>query len=228
LRYLSTSDEYLGTDLDYFYTKLNNLNNLSTVMLQDIFEVLNLDVSYDFSLEGYLLLSDRKLISMFHQMNNIKNSNDVVLLRKTKLISEVFLKAKVIGVIDRDSEEQENKLIFEFDKSLITHEELINQIIQIDYKQIKEWLETDSQDLIIEGNEQHFLKKAFAYYKTFDFYEAYKLLKRISDYSFRNKNYHIYFISEVNRKIVGKLITGVWFGIQNEEQRKSIADEIRY
>ncbi|WP_186438233.1 SIR2 family protein [Cohnella terricola] len=227
LRYLSTSDNYLGTVLDYYHTKLSNLNKLNSVRLQDIFEVLKVNISYDFSLDGYIYLSDPQVISMFHQMNESKKSNDVLSQIKARLISEVFLKAKVVGVKERNIESQKEKLIFEFNNSLIKSEELINHIIQIDYKKIKEWLDSDAQELIIEGNEQHFLKKAFAYYKTDEFYEAYKLLKRISDYSFRSKNYHIYFISEVNRNTVGKLITrSIWYKIQSEEQRKSIEDEI--
>lgn len=230
LRYLSISDEYSDSSIDHYVTKLDNLNKLNRIRLQDVIDALKIRASYDVDADRYITVYDDKFQTLISQLKSSKNKDDKILKEKVQIIEEIFLKANILGFKEREKNIETHKynVLYEFDKSLFRGIDLIDEIIQIDYKKIKDWLDTDSQDVIFEGNEQHFLKKAYAYFKVKEYYEAYKILKRVSDSSFQNKNYHIYFISEVNRETIGKLIANNYWSFKyvNEDQKKTLEKEI--
>jgi hypothetical protein len=230
LRYLSISDEYSDFSIDYFVAKVNNLNKLNRIRLQDVLDVIKIRASYDIDADRYITVYDDKFQTLISLLKSSKIKDEKILNEKVRIIEEVFLKANVLGFKERvkNIESHKYNVLYEFDKSLFRSIDLIDEIIRIDYRKIKNWLDTDSQDVIFDGNEQHFLKKAYAYFKVKEYYEAYKILKRVSDSSFRNKNYHIYFISEVNRKTIGRLMAdNFWFfKYVNEDQKKTLDDEV--
>ncbi|MEV9639802.1 SIR2 family protein [Mammaliicoccus sciuri] len=232
LNYLKKPNEYKELDLEYFYSKLKILDQLNRVRFKDIKKALDIEFSYRFE-RHFLILHDDLLKPFITDLISIEENqeeNEINKNHKYKIVCDIFRKARIKGfkIQGKDNDD----FLYQFKQTnsnnLKKEDKFIKLILDFDYIGLKEWSEQISDGVVIEGNEILFLQKAFALYKTQNFYEAYKLLKRISDSTFINKNYILYFISEFNRENIGKLISTNYFFIHiNENIRSEIRNEIK-
>ncbi|MFJ7407161.1 MULTISPECIES: SIR2 family protein [unclassified Lysinibacillus] len=231
LNYLKKPNEYKELDLEYFYSKLKEFDQLNRVRFKDIKRALDIEFSYRIE-RHFLILHDDLLKPFITDLISIEENqeeNEINKNHKYNIVCDIFRKAKIEGFKIQGKENDDFLYEFKQSKSINfkNDDQFIKLILEFDYIGLKEWTEEISDGVVIEGNEILFLQKAFALYKTQNFYEAYKLLKRISDSTFFNKNYMLYFISEFNRENIGKLISTNIFIYINETLRNEIRNEVK-
>ncbi|MED4452506.1 SIR2 family protein [Metabacillus fastidiosus] len=229
LNYLKKSDEYKELNLEYFYQKLLGLNQLNKIRFIDIIRTLDIEINYSIDAD-YITIYDDTLQPLIEDLNNVTKKEEKFNNTKFLVVSEIFQKANIVGF--RKREENTFRILYEFEAissyKIKRENNLMDLLMKFDYIGIKEWVGKETYEVVIDGNENDFLKKSYAFYKTQQFYEAYKLLKRISDSAFRSKNYLLYFISEFNRKNVGRIIIRSFLQIDLDEKiRNEIRNEIK-
>ena len=134
-----------------------------------------------------------------------------------KSILSIFEKSNIRGI------SIEGKVIFELKNEKYYLTNLENSIIEND-----SFLNPLNVDNFTESNEEDYflmLKKASRYVENECFLEAFKYYKIISSKSFQDKEYLIYYISEFNRKHVGKYALHHINSNQREELKSEI-DEL--
>lgn len=220
LTYLLEDEDII--DLDYYYKKLYKLNNLNNIRIKDIQKSLDILEVSNVERDNIKIYNNKKLNFLIKKLNdwkenNIKNKEEAI---KLSTIDEVFNKANVNKIIYEDK--NEDQLFYELDKEKnIT--EITDIVSSFNFTKVNKiadkYMELDE----IEGNEFDFLGKAYLFYKLNDYFQAYKILKKVSKSAFKNKKYIIYFISEFNRKNLGKLY--LFFKV-SKETREKIKNEI--
>src|SRR5699024_9598969 len=198
ITYFNTFDTTRGlNDIEVIYEKISCFNELQFIMQEQIVKSLNLNtVGYD--LFGNRTLSiignDNALMNVF---SNSAQNKDHWLFQK---IIRIFRKANIHGV------SKGNEIIYSFDGESSYLNELISTIIERDSLITDTNVNSFTSPI---GDDDYFsmLKQANVYFECGNFLEAYKYYKNISLQSFQDKEYLIYYLSEFNRKHVGKYLT---------------------
>lgn len=215
IKYFNTFDKSNNLqELEFVYDKLKGFEKLNFIMPEQIIKSLNLkSIGYDLFGDKTIscLQNENILTNIFSNSNQLQNDD---LFKK---ICMIFNKANIIGVSkDKQtiySEKSENKYL----------NDIMNEIIAADSLMTTE-ITKNPNSLILDGNYFLMLKQAFAYYESENFLEAYKYYKSISLKSFSDKEYLIYYISEFNRKHVGRLATNGFFNKVDEEIKLEIEE----
>ncbi|EJQ32380.1 hypothetical protein IEC_05392 [Bacillus toyonensis] len=215
IKYFNTFDKSNNLqELEFVYDKLKGFEKLNFIMPEQIIKSLNLkSIGYDlFGDKTISCLQDENILTNIFSNSNQLQNDDLF-----KKICMIFNKANIIGVSkDKQtiySEKSENKYL----------NDIMNEIIAADSLMTTE-ITKNPNSLILDGNYFLMLKQAFAYYESENFLEAYKYYKSISLKSFSDKEYLIYYISEFNRKHVGRLATNGFFNKVDEEIKLEIEE----
>ena len=191
---------YDSTDDIYnIYKKLETFKKLNFIMADDVLNALVIEKGiYDYSGDRKIMIfnDNHPIIKVFSEENILSSKNG-----KIHEIVNIFRKANISGletngnfniewgVHDRKriSKTIENLLEFKKTESLS-----LMQLITNDLATIEDYY------FILEG--------AFNLYKEEKYFDAFSLYKHISIKTFENKQFLIHFISEFNRKHVGKML----------------------
>lgn len=197
LKYFNTYDVLKNIkEIDNIYSKLSYFEKLNFIMPSQIIKSLELEsVGYD--------LYGNKTLDVL-EANNIltkvfSNAEEKDLKGNWEKTVRILNKANIKGV-SRGQEiiwknESNNTYLHSITKEIIDRDSLLTKRF-VDY----------SADHIKDGDYFYMLKQAYAYYEEEKFLEAYKYYKNISLKSFYDKEFLIYFLSEFNRKHVGRLL----------------------
>ncbi|PFS49695.1 SIR2 family protein [Bacillus cereus] len=215
IKYFNTFDKYKNLkELEFVYGKLKGFEKLNFIMPEQIIKSLNLkSIGYDlFGDKTISCLEDENILTNIFSNSDQLQNDDLF-----KKICMILNKANIIGVSkDKQAiyrEKGENKYL----------NDIMNEIIAADSLMTTE-ITKNPNSLILDGNYFLMLKQAFAYYESENFLEAYKYYKSISLKSFSDKEYLIYYISEFNRKHVGRLATNGFFNEVDEEIKLEIEE----
>src|SRR5699024_9933043 len=133
--------------------------------------------------------------------SNVEQNKDHWLFEK---IIKIFIKANIHGI------SKGNEIIYSFDTKNSYLNDIINSTIERDSLIVD--IDKNSFTNTIEENDYFsMLKQANVYFEYNYFIEAYKYYKTISLKSYQDKEYLIYYLSEFNRKHVGKYLTNLHF-----------------
>lgn len=226
LNYLLKEDK-VEQGLDQIVEKLEYLNNMNSIRHQDIFSNLNIGMNYSYKNYEIIAYSE-DIKNFFNKLNAIKekvqkgtDEDDKI---KLQVINDIFTKAGIYKISGtKNISKNENNIIIEFKSSNLQLNPLHQMIFECNYNGVYKFIRERNLDEFYK-NENDLLEKAYAFYKIKNYYEAYILLKQISNNCFRSKKYVMYFISEFNRFHVGRIIT-FSFGI-DEVKRNKIKNEI--
>ncbi|MDU0813614.1 SIR2 family protein [Bacillus siamensis] len=206
LSYFNSFDKMTKmSDLEIIYKKISCFEKLNFIMPEQIVNNLGLKSV------GYDLFGDRTLTilngenSLSRVFSNLDAYKDNWMFEK---IIMVFKKANIQGV------SREKQIIFSIDNQDNYLDKLRAKIIDKD--SLIDPIDINSFTSLIEG-EDYFLmlKQAFAYCECNKFYDAYKYYKTISLKAFQDKEFLIYYISEFNRKHVGKFLVKGYYNVNN-------------
>ena len=141
---------------------------------------------------------------------------------KNSLIKEIVYKSAV------------NRVVICRDKKLIsvdcidkkTNMKLVELVEKFDFESLKK-IREDNEINLNETVPELYLEQAYISYVLFDYVKSYRYLRRCSKLFYSKKQYVWYFISEVNRKNVGRIIEqDVWVEC-SEAERKKIKEEVK-
>lgn len=205
---------YSISDVDYVYKKLEIFKKLNFIIADDVIKALDMgQAKYDFSGDKKIRYfnDDNPLIRVFSEENILSSKNE-----KIHKIVETFKKANITGL------ETFNKNIIDWGMSSDIETPTISEDL-IEFKKIENisLIHLISNDLATFDDYYSLLESAFILYKEEKYYEAYSLYKHLSIKAFENKEYHIHFISEFNRKHVGKLL------LISRQNSKKIENEVK-
>ncbi|MGE6771645.1 SIR2 family protein, partial [Bacillus velezensis] len=206
LSYFNSFDKMTKmSDLEIIYNKISCFEKLNFIMPEQIVKNLGLKSV------GYDLFGDRTLTilngenGLSRVFSNHDTYKDNWIFQK---IIMIFKKANIQGV------SREKQIIFSIDNQDNYLANLRARII--DQDSLIDPIDINSFTSLIEG-EDYFLmlKQAFAYCECDKFYDAYKYYKTISLKAFQDKEFLIYYISEFNRKHVGKFLVNGYYNVNN-------------
>lgn len=228
LSYLVEDDVNKKITVDIAYERLRILDALNLIGIEDIMTTLSLVVPWNeggkiyyshYELKaGQLTIYTNKLKSLFDDLNNASQSE------KVNVVNKIFYNAGVRRVVDI-----EKNILMEMNSI-----DLINineEIYLFNYESLNKAIKFNRLDSI-NGREKDVLDYTYKLYKLGRYYEAYLMLKKVSESCIENKKYYLYFISEFNRYYLGKNIADInifnifRLGISLEEQER-IRSEIR-
>ncbi|WP_026888852.1 SIR2 family protein [Clostridium beijerinckii] len=234
LKYLLDENDKSIINIDYFYDKLINLNNLNKIRFKDITTALNLETPFEedgkiifshFNVKGNELELYTSVVKdlfgeikeyedKINEIENCSDDNDREKIKKEvdyskkakiELVKQVFFKAGIRKIIERD---KERKVIVLVELNKEENNEFVeNYILKFDYYNLQRHL--DNMSLNNEESNEIHLEKAYILYKLGEYFQAYVTLKKLSESCFRNKKYYLYFISEINRYYLGHLLAYV-------------------
>ncbi|WP_035409930.1 SIR2 family protein, partial [Exiguobacterium sp. RIT341] len=215
LNYFNSLDEFQNiSDLEKVYKTIEIYEKLNFIMPDQIAKSFESnDVFYDLYGNKDLIISNENnnLFKVFSKSKDYKG-NEKAIFEK---IIKILRKANIHAV------SSERETIYTIDSTHDYNIEMINAIVKrdsfVDSSTIinfNSFLETD------DYNEK--LKQAFECNNIGNHQDAYNFYKSISLKAFQDKEYFIYYISEFNRKHVGKILSAL-----NSEVRKKINEEIK-
>jgi SIR2-like domain len=207
-------------DVDYIYNKIKCFEGLNFIMPEEIIKKLELkNVKYDWYGDNKLALFDKDspLARIFLKENNDNKGKN----EKLNKIIKLFKKANIKGVtIDPE-------ILAEWEVPDIPFGDRIEDLFSFKYS-YGNLTDMHLSQKYFTQNYYNMLENAYLLYKSEEYQEAYNLYKQISLSSFQEREYLIYFISEFNRKHVGRLLSSSFMHRYNisEEILKEIEKEI--
>lgn len=198
---------------------LSQLNYIPIKNLDSIFRKYGFGIDYDTQLYNYdkYNIELKKIIEkLYCNKDKTQNyDNDIIkLCLKKSSINEII-------IYDcQDSKIQKNKYNVDFEKN-----EYRNLFINFDLDKIKE-IKCILSYKVLNNRAIDYLEYAYICYKSYDYYNAYRNLKKSSRAFYDDKNYVWYMISEYNRYYVGKFITDNFQYRLEESIKKCIKEEI--
>ncbi|WP_270505632.1 SIR2 family protein, partial [Paraclostridium sordellii] len=227
LTYLTDNESWTNLTVDIAYEKLKPLDALNIVHINDIRLALGLNEPWKdenaiyftyYEFEGNTLkVQNKKLKNLFEELSTYRLDN------KGNCIKKVLYNSGVKRIVDED-----NKIIMDIDYNEDTN--LNEDIYLFNYKNL---ISSTKHSVYqrLTGREKEYLDIAYKLYILGKYYEAYNLLKQVSESCIENKLYYLYFISEFNRYHVGKIISSNpfdfnRFGIGSEIQ-ECIKSEVK-
>ena len=146
---------------------------------------------------------------------------------KIGLINSIVSKSAVEAIIiDQKNSEKKNafnRKIVKIEKKAIS--KLINIIETFDFEKLKN-LREENEINLTDNTPELYLEQAYISYVLFEYSRAYRYLRISSNLFYKKKKYVWYFISEVNRKNVGKIIKGDFLGEYKISEKKKIMEEV--
>lgn len=218
-------EDYEENEIYYVYNKLKNFKHLNFIMPKEIARMFsNQEVFYDVYRDNHLtLLKENHILKRIftkHQTNCDQDSqerkNEEIILKE---IIEILKKANIDGVSEPE------KIIKEWKKEKTFTKKITEDLINFDSKK-KTVLNFSSSLMPANGTYGPILKEAYYYYQMNDYKKAYDLYKQISRESFQKKEYLSHFISEFNRKQVGRLYDLNEVVVNGEATNEEIKQEI--
>lgn len=199
-RYKSIFNEIISIDknntifdgknsLDYLYELFKPLNKMNKLRVEDIRE--KLKTNYYVSDEGVIQRKNNEG-NHFEAFNKIYvnlytgDENNEFDNKKFKLIKEVLSKSSIKSYSD-----EFGTVDYKFELGIINESN-----VMIDYKVIFENQEKESNNLI------ETFSKAYYLFKSGNFEKAFELYTDIAEYSFKTKDYFLYYFAQVNRHSV--------------------------
>lgn len=187
--------------IEYLYNNLLPLNQLNRIRRKDLIEKIGDDYIIDDVGNIYKRYYNNKdkclnYIEEFNELYiKITNGEEVEYSNKEKykLISTVLKKANILAYISRETD------------TYLTYEFNDNNIVNSEYYKFN-YLDVNESTIKINKNAKEDYIKAFNLYKLGRYKEAYNLYSNIAIMSFEEKNYLLYYLSQVNRYWIGKLI----------------------
>ncbi|WP_440858638.1 SIR2 family protein [Staphylococcus shinii] len=190
------------SDLEVVYEKIRCFERLNFIMPEQIYKsikTLGLNSLTNNEVDGKtlnILNGDNFLYRVFSKYNEVKDKEvfkNVLLIFKKANITRVAIDGKVIINIEED---YKNDLMMDIIK---------NDHFKVNIEKNVPLYGTEEENYFI------MLHKAFEYFKNDYYIEAYKYYKMISLKAFRDKEYLVYYISEFNRKNVGKFLDDKYY-----------------
>ncbi|MDK2585331.1 SIR2 family protein [Romboutsia sedimentorum] len=227
LYYLTDENSNEKLTVNIAYEKLKPLNTLNMVSVEDIRISLGLQIPWKdeksiyytyYKLENYVLkVHNEKLKDLFKELSEYRLDN------KGNEIQRILFNARIRTVVDENEQ-----IILNIDFK--ENENLNKDIYFFNYEKLVDNTRFNVyQD--IRGQEKEQLDVAYSLYNLGKYYEAYILLKRISESCIENKLYYLYFISEFNRYHLGRNISYNPFNIKklgiDLEIQEQIQKEVR-
>lgn len=200
INYINQQDKFEDL-IDNYYNKIKVFFNIPYIRPDDL--IRNLDKNLDIS-DNYIISHDLAVVDYLIKIKNDKTFRSKQLKKKNK-IREIIDRLKQSGIIGF---KYNGDIIFKWDSrySDTSYMQIETAYMNFNLSYISKNLSISRFSDLSEGNEFIYLSCAFYYFKLGSYLEAYKLLKEISFFSFNQKKYWIYFISEFNKKKLRKLI----------------------
>ena len=225
LDYLMNEEQ--GNKLDVLYDMLKPFDNLNYVYGKYVINAFR---------KCGIICGENNSIDVTYLNDNLCNKsliNAILNVLENKECEETFDRDKIDTIIrvcekSRFSEfriKEGNKIvpkqINNVDISLIE-----KMIFKFDYEGLKELFEKNNSRLSSD-NPNLYMQQAFISAFLYDYYKAYNYLKVAAKYFYVQKLYAWYFIAELNRKYVGKLVLSPFMKcFVPEEEKKTLENEI--
>ncbi|MEJ9230297.1 SIR2 family protein [Peribacillus butanolivorans] len=181
-------------DLEYIYSRIQYLEKLNFIMPEEIVKQLKLkSVVYDLYGDKTLtcLQDDNVLIRVFSNAEKFKEKE------MFKKICLIFKKANIRGV------SKDKELIYGDSEENQYLSDITNGIIKADSLMVNK-VTVNPRYATLDRDYFQMLREAFSYYESEKYLDSYNYYKTISLKSFQEKEYLVYYLSEFNRKHVGK------------------------
>ncbi len=228
LKYIKTAKNDIGKSaIDIIYNKLSILNALNKVLPNDIKYLL--EESAIFHVDYSTLETDSAILKSYVteakklKPNNIAHKEQ---LEKKQEVDKIFLKADITQLIFWSSTAHSKKVSYKFITEQPLKYEDSDLLSFFQYKKIKK----DLLSSVIEYDYPNMtlIRKAFYFYKLGDFLSSYKILKIVSIKAFKSNDYLTFFLSEFNRRHVGKLANTLWLSDikMSKEELEIISEEV--
>ncbi|WP_312193591.1 SIR2 family protein [Exiguobacterium sp.] len=215
LSYFNSLDEFENmSDLERVYKTIEIYENLNFIMPDQIAKSFECSrILYDIYGNKHLTIfnEDNDLFRVFSKAE-IYKGNEKKIFEK---IINILRKANIKGVSNNNNPiyviNSSDEYIYEITKNIITADSFVNTSTN-----------TNFNSLIENDNFNESLKQAFEFNNNGNHQDAYNFYKAISLKAFQDKEYFVYYISEFNRKHVGKILT-----IRDSKISEQINNEIK-
>jgi|GEM_PF-2114675 len=217
LSYIENYKDEPDNILELYYKKLQIFTHLNFIHINDLFSILEFKYinNYDGNIEIY---GDKckdflqKLIEIDTLLDGV-NKDDVLLDKEMKMfkyISETFLKSNIKKVSLSKTlrrAEENNVLSYTFNSLYDGNSEILKRLLLMDYKDIDLIAQKNFKSSNIH-NSKYFngLFKAYCNYLTERYVSAFKILKEVSQDSYKDKDYLACYISEFNKSNIIKIL----------------------
>lgn len=203
---------YWGDNLDTFLQKIGGEVDIDKLSVRDIYDRVErlrqiVDKHKYITPENFVTITTN-LLGLWGGYNDILYQQHIGLTIHNKKLIKIYNSIKAFEKKSKSNIDEyfnyfsnliqaniviDSKVIGKYNETIIE-----NYFIDFDYKslekQIKNTISENKQDDLLE------LKRAFFLYQNRKFIESYHILKNLSNRAFKNRNYIIWFICELNRK----------------------------
>lgn len=190
--------------IETMYKKLEVFEPLNKVLPDDIIRILDISKTSDLD-NDYIRTRSEDIIKFIEEVDCLNKKKDLlnddkVLMGKIDIINKTFQKANIRGF-----EDFSGKTIYEFPSIEIKVDEVFEAIQNFNYVCLSNILDCELQKPL--NKDIDYFRRAFLHYEFQDYFLAYNIFKDASAMFFDNRKYLLFFISEFNRKHIGRLIT---------------------
>lgn len=144
---------------------------------------------------------------------------------KADFIKSVVLKSqiKTVGIYKKKAEGGIWKKKISVEAEQIS--KIINPIEEFNFEKLKS-IRDENETYLTDMTPELYLEQAYISYTLFEYTKAYRYLRICSQLFYKKKQFVWYFISEVNRKNLGKIIQGDIWGNYNVSEKEKIKNEV--
>lgn len=200
----------------------SNLNYISRKYINSIFRGFGIAIEQNElkPISSELEDAQNLLSAIFINRENCKDE-------KISFIKDTLSKSAIKEVVLYKCKEK-NTILAEREVVSVTENftlEIAHAIEQFDFDKLKE-TRTNNEIKLTEQNPELYLEQAYISYLLHDYAKAYRYLRICSKLFYQKKQYVWYFISEFNRKNIGRLIENDFWGKYGENEKEKIMDEV--
>lgn len=204
--------------IDELYDKLSFIDRLNRILFEDINKVLG-ECEYFRRQNGGVFITRNVLLGAFER--ELRTNLDDYQIEKANHIKRIFYKAGIRKIVIKSSKGQRSVAID--DMVMCDTVTIADPIFNYQYNEVKKQIGITD----VAETSQALMKKAYYYYKTGDFLLSYKCTKKASVQTFRDRQYLLFFLSEFNRRQIGRRAIRSGFFSVDDKYKKEI-ENIRF
>lgn len=205
------------TQINILYRGLKNYSDLNYICTKEMNKVFH---KCGIELQGTEIFSkpDSKTTNMLLKTifsNRTRNSDEIIETIREVVSKSAAEKVKIYHTTKDKKKKVESFLIDKKDDTKI-----MRLIEEFDFEQLRK-IRKENEINLLDADPELYLEQAYISYIILEYIEAYKYLRTASQVFYRKKNYVKFFISEMNRKYVGRIVVcDFWSGYSSEEKDK--------
>lgn len=196
---------------DFLYKLVSPLNELNTLRIDD----LNFKLAEYLKIEktGEMYLKNNNILDYFIYLYQIEKKSDSKIseqdYNKYQTIKRVFEKARISSI-----EDQQGEMSYILSDKIITIGD--EACLSFDFGKMRDYCNKNYSTI------KSRYKKAYYYSRLYRYDESYKLFLEVSKDAFRENNYLIYYLAQVNCNNIVKILQNTMNTIQNSKEIKKI------